>query len=189
MGLSPNTMHTPSDHFYEQEENNKLKCSTAENKSSTEVQNVFSRLLSAQFAPIWGTCWWKENEERCAGRDLKRKNYILFSLITLLSPNVWFTTWRKLYQLRNKECQPVCTVDYLKGNYVILNKSQTLRQVIFTILVRSLYKLRNIYIFHSWINKLFSEENKVPEHCLELERWQGPPHVNKVKQYETVLSF
>ena len=28
-----------------------------------------------------------------------------------------------------------------------------------------------------------------PEHCLKLERWQGPPHVNKVKQYEIVLSF
>ena len=29
----------------------------------------------------------------------------------------------------------------------------------------------------------------VPEHCLKLERWQGPPHINKVKRYETVLSF
>ena len=28
-----------------------------------------------------------------------------------------------------------------------------------------------------------------PEHCLKLERWQGPPHINKMKQYETVLSF
>ena len=42
---------------------------------------------------------------------------------------------------------------------------------------------------HSWINKLFSEENKVPEHHLKLERWQGPPHVHKVKHCETVLSF
>ena len=28
-----------------------------------------------------------------------------------------------------------------------------------------------------------------PEHCLKLERWQGPPHINKVKQCETVLSL
>ena len=28
------------------------------------------------------------------------------------------------------------------------------------------------------VNKLFSEENKVPEHSLKLERWQGPPHIN-----------
>ena len=41
---------------------------------------------------------------------------------------------------------------------------------------------------HSWINKLISEENKVPEECLKLERWQGPPNINKVKQYEIVLS-
>ena len=27
-------------------------------------------------------------------------------------------------------------------------------------------------------NKLFSEENKEPELCLKLERWQGPPHIN-----------
>ena len=27
-----------------------------------------------------------------------------------------------------------------------------------------------------------------PEHRLKRERWQGPPHINKVK-YETVLSF
>ena len=31
------------------------------------------------------------------------------------------------------------------------------------------------------INKLFSEDNKDPEHCLKLERWQGPPRVNKEK--------
>ena len=28
-----------------------------------------------------------------------------------------------------------------------------------------------------------------PEHRFELERRQGPPHINKGKQYETVLPF
>ena len=28
-----------------------------------------------------------------------------------------------------------------------------------------------------------------PEHCLMLERWQGPPHANRVKQYEAVSSL
>ena len=51
------------------------------------------------------------------------------------------------------------------------------------------HEARNMYQFHNWINKLFSEENKVLEHCWKLERWQGPPHINKVKQYEIVLSF
>ena len=27
----------------------------------------------------------------------------------------------------------------------------------------------------------------VPEHCLTLEKWRGLPHINKVKQFETVL--
>ena len=46
------------------------------------------------------------------------------------------------------------------------------------------------YFFsHNWIKKLPSEENKIQELSLKLERWQGPPHINKVKQYETVLSF
>ena len=40
--------------------------------------------------------------------------------------------------------------------------------------------------FHDWINKL---NIRTPEHCLKLERWQGPPNINKVKQYEIVLSF
>ena len=31
--------------------------------------------------------------------------------------------------------------------------------------------------------------NEVPEHCLKLYWWQGPPHKNKVKQYEIVVSF
>ena len=40
------------------------------------------------------------------------------------------------------------------------------------------------------MNKLFSEkENKVPEHCLKLERWQGQQQYKQVKQYEIVLSF
>ena len=42
-------------------------------------------------------------------------------------------------------------------------------------------KFRYIYLFHKWINKLLPEENA--------ERWQGPPHINKVKQYEIVFSF
>ena len=46
-----------------------------------------------------------------------------------------------------------------------------------------------VFFFHNWINKLLSEENKVPEHGLKLERWQGLPHVNKVIQCETVVSF
>ena len=25
--------------------------------------------------------------------------------------------------------------------------------------------------------------------CLKLERWQGPPVINKVKQYEIIISF
>ena len=26
-------------------------------------------------------------------------------------------------------------------------------------------------------------------HCLKMERWQGPPHINTVKEHEIVLSF
>ena len=40
------------------------------------------------------------------------------------------------------------------------------------------------------MNKLFSEKKiRPPEHCVKIERWQGPPHINKAKQYETVLLF
>ena len=46
-----------------------------------------------------------------------------------------------------------------------------------------------MYFFFNWVNRLFSEENKLPEHCLKLESWQGPAQKAKVKQYEIVLSF
>ena len=42
---------------------------------------------------------------------------------------------------------------------------------------------------HHWLNKLSSEENKIPEHRLKPEGCQGPPHKNKVKWYEIVLSI
>ena len=35
----------------------------------------------------------------------------------------------------------------------------------------------------------YHELNGSPEHCLKLERWQGPPNIKKVKQDEVVLSF
>ena len=39
---------------------------------------------------------------------------------------------------------------------------------------------KQMYLFFQQLNnKLLSEENKVPEHWLKPERWQGPPHINK----------
>ena len=46
-----------------------------------------------------------------------------------------------------------------------------------------------IYVFRNWINKMFSEQNKVREHGLKVGRWQGPPHINTVKWYDIVSSF
>ena len=42
---------------------------------------------------------------------------------------------------------------------------------------------RNIYFFFPYLNKQFVSQRKIrtPEHCLKLERWQGPPNINKVK--------
>ena len=44
-----------------------------------------------------------------------------------------------------------------------------------------------MYLLFPSVKKLFSEENKVPGCCLMLERWQGPPHTNSVRQDEIVL--
>ena len=44
-----------------------------------------------------------------------------------------------------------------------------------------------MYLLFRSVNELLSEENKVPEHCLKLEKWQGPPHVNRLRQDEIVL--
>ena len=39
-------------------------------------------------------------------------------------------------------------------------------------------------IIRGWL-----EDIKVPQHCLKLERWQGPPHINTVTQYKLCCSF
>ena len=70
---------------------------------------------------------------------------------------------------------------FLKGHYVVLEKT-------FKYYGGNNNKVRNIYISHNLINKL-SEEIKVPEHRVKLEGWQGPPHLNKVEQGETLLFF
>ena len=60
------------------------------------------------------------------------------------------------------------------GHCVALAKTFELRILIFTILTRWKYKLG---------------KTSSPEHCLRLDRWQGPPHVNNVNHHETVLLF
>ena len=46
-------------------------------------------------------------------------------------------------------------------------------------------------IFFPWPNEHATLRGKIrsPEHCLKLERWQGPPHINKAEQREMLLSF
>ena len=50
--------------------------------------------------------------------------------------------------------------------------------------MRYKYKLRNINFFYNWIKKPFLVEKMVLR-----TRRQGPPHMNKVKQYEIMLTF
>ena len=75
----------------------------------------------------------------------------------------------------------------LKGHCVVLELEFKLRIVIFTIWIKS--------DSDSNSNRTNSETScsqrkiRSPEHCLELERCQGPPNINKVKQYEIVLPF
>ena len=50
-----------------------------------------------------------------------------------------------------------------------------------------MYNITEVRIHYNWIlnNKLFWSQ----KHCFKLERGQGPLSMNKVKQYEIVLSF
>ena len=74
-----------------------------------------------------------------------------------------------------------------KGHCVVFGEE--IKTLNFNICNINAYKLRDIIFYRDSINKMFSDENKLPEHCLKLERWQGPPDINKVKQYEMDLSF
>ena len=77
----------------------------------------------------------------------------------------------------------------LKGHYVVSKKEFK---------VFSQFSIIDEVIKQPWQYSFFSitestscsqRKTRSPEQCLKLERWQGPPHINKGRQYETVLSF
>ena len=77
----------------------------------------------------------------------------------------------------------------LKGHYVVLEEKLQNQNFNIHSITEVTIQTQTYWIFNNWINNLFSEENKAPEHCLRLERWQGPPHISNVKQYAIVSSF
>ena len=68
------------------------------------------------------------------------------------------------------------------GHCVALEKT-------FRVRIFDIYHINEVIVQTLRINKLFSEENKSPrpQHCLKPVRWQGPPNINKVKQYEIIF--
>ena len=62
----------------------------------------------------------------------------------------------------------------LKKKFYIYNINELMIQT-----QKYLYLCNFIY---QWINELLSEENKLPEHCVRSERWQGPPRIDTVEQ-------
>ena len=87
-----------------------------------------------------------------------------------------FSTQNRFFFVSPHEAvSSICAKSFLKGHCVVLEK-------IFT----------SHSLQYSWgnnSNPVFSEENKVPEHGLKLKRWQGQPHVNKVKESEIVFVY
>ena len=68
---------------------------------------------------------------------------------------------------RTSGCSLHSVVALLKKHYVVWENVYNINEV----------------IVQTQINKLFSEENKVPGQCLKIQRWQGPPHISKVNQF------
>ena len=108
----------------------------------------------------------------CSGR--------MFLLIENCSERCNILQQKTQHGLSTMNCKMI-----LKGHF--LERKFKLWNLIFTILMRWTYKLRNIDFVHKWINKLFSEGKNVP--WTLFERWQRPPQINRVKQDESVLSF
>ena len=51
--------------------------------------------------------------------------------------------------------------------------------------------INQIYTLFPEVNKQAVSQGKIrsTEHCLMLQRWQGPPHIKKVKLYEIVFVY
>ena len=73
---------------------------------------------------------------------------------------------------------------YLKGHNVILEKKWKLWILMFYNNTNS----KTFIFFHKWINKLFSEEDKVPTTLFEARKVAGSAKYKQIKQYE-IVSF
>ena len=51
----------------------------------------------------------------------------------------------------------------------------------------SVLPLNDLFFSKTELMSCSRRKIRFPEHCTKLERWHGP-NINKVKQYETVLS-
>ena len=71
-----------------------------------------------------------------------------------------------------------------RGAVKFLQEIQTLNFSVYSI-NEVIIQTQNFF-FHNCCSET---KTRAPEYFLKLERWQGPPHINKVKKYEIVLSF
>ena len=161
--------------------------------------------LTVQNTKTPKTCWWRCSVIQVVGypSGIRRQPWVSWR-----SSDIWrslleegWNVLKKLKQVQSASCRASTdsSVTVIKGDkQQILTFKGELRSFeeknpsqngqIYNINDVIIQTLKYSFFFHYWINKLFWEEHKVPEHCLKLERWQGPPHVNKVRQCETVSS-
>ena len=85
------------------------------------------------------------------------------------------------YSVHTTVKQDIQPVSSLKLHYVgFQEKNRTQNFNIHNIEV-IIQTQKYILFLDNWINKLLSEENKIPRALFEEREWQGPPHKNKVK--------
>ena len=123
---------------------------------------------------------------RTVAMDLWRNNWQIFDYFLCTIPLITL-------HLNEAKGEHLHADSYkFKVTEFLFQKSQKLRIFILIILLRSSYEIKKYKCnYFSLSEKTSCCQGKIrsPEHCLKLESWRGPPHRNKFKQYEIVLSF
>ena len=88
--------------------------------------------------------------------------------------------WLKLFWVEILTQMCVYIPQSFKGHYVVLDYKLKLRMLILYNTNGELMQSRIIIVSKNCFQRKLSS----PEYCLKLERWQGPPHMNKVKQHK-----
>ena len=151
----------------------------------------------------WESCWMPKNTclEHSTGKQIQLNNQVWkrpsWKAQSFTGEDGWrLTTWLHKALLKLLSIKTVCLQINVFCFYLHFTHCHTVflfgwfhcTALIWHVNGGVIKQTQRYYYFFPLLNKQ-DAQNKVPEHCVKPERWQGPPHINRLKQHKIVLSF